>query len=163
MLRSAAGCRREDGYTVSHQQEVGTGYFDKVTTIIQGGTSSVTRLAPPKNRSSKQPINVADCRPDKAFTPHPAISADRDAARLIVPAVAERRPDKAFTASGNQRLMWPYASYPAFCSDEGNKCRSGTEGLHKPFCKVSTLNGRFLEVTSGRSVSSDRLALSSRR
>ena len=27
----------KDGYTfVSHQQEVGTGYFDKVTTIIQG-------------------------------------------------------------------------------------------------------------------------------
>lgn len=33
-----------EGYTfVSHQQEVGTGYFDKVTTII-GGTSSVTAL-----------------------------------------------------------------------------------------------------------------------
>ncbi len=30
-----------EGYTfVSHQREVGTGYFDKVTTIIQGGTSS---------------------------------------------------------------------------------------------------------------------------
>ncbi len=27
-----------------HQQEVGTGYFDKVTTIIQGGASSVTAL-----------------------------------------------------------------------------------------------------------------------
>ncbi|SUH40544.1 Isocitrate lyase [Salmonella enterica subsp. enterica] len=37
--------RRKDGYTfVSHQQEVGTGYFDKVTTIIQGGASSVTAL-----------------------------------------------------------------------------------------------------------------------
>ncbi|WP_103398443.1 isocitrate lyase, partial [Salmonella enterica] len=35
----------KDGYTfVSHQQEVGTGYFDKVTTIIQGGASSVTAL-----------------------------------------------------------------------------------------------------------------------
>ncbi|EKT60313.1 isocitrate lyase [Providencia sneebia DSM 19967] len=33
------------GYTFSsHQQEVGTGYFDKVTTVIQGGTSSVTAL-----------------------------------------------------------------------------------------------------------------------
>ncbi|MDG5898288.1 hypothetical protein QBE70_26965 [Escherichia coli] len=50
----------KDGYTfVSHQQEVGTGYFDKVTTIIQGGTSSVTALtAPPKNRSSKQLIKL---------------------------------------------------------------------------------------------------------
>lgn len=33
------------GYTFSsHQQEVGTGYFDKVTTVIQGGISSVTAL-----------------------------------------------------------------------------------------------------------------------
>ncbi|MBC8951043.1 MULTISPECIES: isocitrate lyase [Xenorhabdus] len=35
----------ERGYTFSsHQQEVGTGYFDKVTTIIQGESSSVTAL-----------------------------------------------------------------------------------------------------------------------
>ncbi|MCV9878242.1 isocitrate lyase [Brenneria izbisi] len=35
----------KDGYTFSsHQQEVGTGYFDKVTNIIQGGISSVTAL-----------------------------------------------------------------------------------------------------------------------
>ena len=35
----------ERGYTfVSHQQEVGTGYFDEVTTVIQGGKSSVTAL-----------------------------------------------------------------------------------------------------------------------
>ncbi|MBC54898.1 MAG: isocitrate lyase [Gammaproteobacteria bacterium] len=33
------------GYTfVSHQQEVGTGYFDDVTTVIQGGRSSVTAM-----------------------------------------------------------------------------------------------------------------------
>ncbi len=33
------------GYTfVSHQQEVGTGYFDDMTTVIQGGQSSVTAL-----------------------------------------------------------------------------------------------------------------------
>jgi isocitrate lyase len=33
------------GYSfVSHQQEVGTGYFDQVTTCIQGGASSVTAL-----------------------------------------------------------------------------------------------------------------------
>ena len=36
---------RDRGYTfVSHQQEVGTGYFDEVTTVIQGGQSSVTAL-----------------------------------------------------------------------------------------------------------------------
>ena len=36
---------RERGYSfVSHQQEVGTGYFDEITTVIQGGKSSVTAL-----------------------------------------------------------------------------------------------------------------------
>ncbi len=35
----------ERGYSfVSHQQEVGTGYFDQVSTVIQGGKSSVTAL-----------------------------------------------------------------------------------------------------------------------
>ena len=37
---------RDRGYTfVSHQQEVGAGYFDDVTTVIQGGQSSVKALA----------------------------------------------------------------------------------------------------------------------
>ncbi|WP_336748210.1 isocitrate lyase [Pantoea vagans] len=36
---------RNRGYSFSsHQQEVGTGYFDQVTNIIQGGKSSVTAL-----------------------------------------------------------------------------------------------------------------------
>ena len=36
---------RDRGYTFSsHQAEVGTGYFDDVTTVIQGGVSSVTAL-----------------------------------------------------------------------------------------------------------------------
>jgi isocitrate lyase len=36
---------RDRGYSfVSHQQEVGTGYFDELTTVIQGGKSSVTAL-----------------------------------------------------------------------------------------------------------------------
>ena len=36
---------RDRGYSFSsHQQEVGTGYFDRVTTLIQGGKSSVTAL-----------------------------------------------------------------------------------------------------------------------
>ncbi|MFK7891437.1 MAG: isocitrate lyase [Granulosicoccus sp.] len=35
----------DKGYTfVAHQQEVGAGYFDDVTTVIQGGASSVTAL-----------------------------------------------------------------------------------------------------------------------
>ena len=37
---------RSHGYTFSsHQAEVGTGYFDDVTTVIQGGMSSVTALS----------------------------------------------------------------------------------------------------------------------
>jgi isocitrate lyase len=37
---------REKGYTfVAHQQEVGAGYFDDVTTVVQGGMSSVTALS----------------------------------------------------------------------------------------------------------------------
>lgn len=44
-VQQAEFAAAKDGYTfVSHQQEVGTGYFDNVTTIIQGGTSSVTAL-----------------------------------------------------------------------------------------------------------------------
>ena len=36
---------RSKGYTfVSHQQEVGTGYFDDVTTTIQGKNASTTAL-----------------------------------------------------------------------------------------------------------------------
>jgi len=36
---------RDKGYSFSsHQQEVGTGYFDRITTLIQGGHSSVTAL-----------------------------------------------------------------------------------------------------------------------
>lgn len=37
---------KNKGYTfASHQQEVGAGYFDQVTTVIQGGHSSVTAMA----------------------------------------------------------------------------------------------------------------------
>ena len=36
----------DQGYSfVSHQQEVGTGYFDDITNVIQGGSSSVTALS----------------------------------------------------------------------------------------------------------------------
>ncbi len=44
-LQEAEFAAQERGYTfVSHQQEVGAGYFDDVTTTIQGGQSSVTAL-----------------------------------------------------------------------------------------------------------------------
>jgi len=46
MIQEPEFAAREQGYTfVSHQQEVGAGYFDDVTTVIQGGSSSVKALA----------------------------------------------------------------------------------------------------------------------
>ncbi|MBI5784841.1 MAG: isocitrate lyase, partial [Rhodocyclales bacterium] len=45
MVQEQEFAARDKGYTfVSHQQEVGAGYFDDVTTVIQGGSSSVTAL-----------------------------------------------------------------------------------------------------------------------
>ncbi|MDR3351536.1 MAG: isocitrate lyase [Zoogloeaceae bacterium] len=45
MVQEPEFSARDAGYTfVSHQQEVGAGYFDDVTTVIQGGTSSVKAL-----------------------------------------------------------------------------------------------------------------------
>ncbi|WP_026958115.1 isocitrate lyase [Aliagarivorans taiwanensis] len=45
MVQEKEFAAAERGYTfVAHQQEVGTGYFDQVTNVIQGGESSVTAL-----------------------------------------------------------------------------------------------------------------------
>jgi isocitrate lyase len=45
MVQEPEFAAAEKGYTfVAHQQEVGAGYFDDVTTVIQGGKSSVTAL-----------------------------------------------------------------------------------------------------------------------
>ncbi|WP_263079131.1 isocitrate lyase [Endozoicomonas sp. Mp262] len=45
MVQEPEFAAAERGYSfVAHQQEVGTGYFDDVTTVIQGGQSSVTAL-----------------------------------------------------------------------------------------------------------------------
>jgi isocitrate lyase len=44
-LQQAEFASEEDGYTATrHQREVGTGYFDKVTTVLSAGTSSTTAL-----------------------------------------------------------------------------------------------------------------------
>ncbi|MCL1125018.1 isocitrate lyase [Shewanella surugensis] len=44
-VQEAEFAAAKKGYSfVAHQQEVGTGYFDRVTNIIQGGHSSVTAL-----------------------------------------------------------------------------------------------------------------------
>ena len=44
-LQEAEFLSEKDGYTATkHQREVGTGYFDTVTQVIQGGTSSTTAL-----------------------------------------------------------------------------------------------------------------------
>ena len=45
-LQEAEFAAEKHGYTATrHQREVGTGYFDEVTQVIQGGTSSTTALA----------------------------------------------------------------------------------------------------------------------
>ncbi|MBI2969804.1 MAG: isocitrate lyase [Gammaproteobacteria bacterium] len=45
MVQEPEFAAKTRGYTFgSHQQEVGAGYFDEVTTVIQGGRSSVTAL-----------------------------------------------------------------------------------------------------------------------
>ena len=46
MVQEPEFAAADRGYTfASHQQEVGAGYFDEVTTVIQGGRSSVTALS----------------------------------------------------------------------------------------------------------------------
>jgi isocitrate lyase len=45
-LQEAEFAAEKDGYTATrHQREVGTGYFDEVSLVISGGTSSTTALA----------------------------------------------------------------------------------------------------------------------
>lgn len=45
-LQQAEFAEEEHGYTATrHQREVGTGYFDEVSMVISGGTSSTTALA----------------------------------------------------------------------------------------------------------------------
>ena len=44
-LQQAEFAAEADGYTATrHQREVGTGYFDKVSTTITGGLSSTTAM-----------------------------------------------------------------------------------------------------------------------
>ena len=44
-LQEAEFAAEPRGYTATkHQREVGTGYFDEVTQVVQGGESSVTAL-----------------------------------------------------------------------------------------------------------------------
>jgi len=45
-LQEAEFASEKDGYTATrHQREVGAGYFDDLTTVIQGGASSVTAMS----------------------------------------------------------------------------------------------------------------------
>ncbi len=74
----------QHGYEAAkHQRFVGTGYFDTVTQVIAGGTSSVTALAgsteaeqfggakaPQNPKQAYQPV-PAECPPLAAFTPGP--------------------------------------------------------------------------------------------
>src|SRR5260370_18427533 len=69
-LQQAEFASEKFGYSATrHQREVGTGYFDLVSTTITGGTSSTTALhdsteAPPfKSRGSGIKIQAADYQP----------------------------------------------------------------------------------------------------
>ena len=45
-LQQAEFASESKGYTATrHQREVGTGYFDDVSQVISGGTSSTTAMA----------------------------------------------------------------------------------------------------------------------
>ena len=45
-LQQAEFASESDGYTATrHQREVGTGYFDKVSLAISGGTASTTAMS----------------------------------------------------------------------------------------------------------------------
>jgi len=55
-LQEAEFAAEEFGYTATkHQREVGTGYFDSVTQVIQGGRSSVTALTGSTEEAQFQP------------------------------------------------------------------------------------------------------------
>jgi isocitrate lyase len=58
MVQQPEFAAAERGYTfVAHQQEVGAGYFDDVTTLIQGGSSSVTAMS---GSTEEAQFDVAD-------------------------------------------------------------------------------------------------------
>jgi isocitrate lyase len=65
MVQEPEFAARDKGYTfVSHQQEVGAGYFDDVTTVIQGGSSSVKALSG-STEAGKQPLSAQEVFPGR--------------------------------------------------------------------------------------------------
>jgi isocitrate lyase len=92
----------DHGYeAVKHQRFVGTGYFDAVTQVIAGGTSSVTALAgsteadqfghvKPQIQSQKRPKSV----PDVALGGYPP-------ARAIQMPAQEPGPEESLVPSGD--------------------------------------------------------------
>jgi len=57
----------ERGFTaVKHQREVGTGYFDEVTQVIQAGKSSVTALTGSTEEEQFQPAAPIASRSEQA-------------------------------------------------------------------------------------------------
>jgi isocitrate lyase len=59
-LQEAEFAAEDDGYTATrHQREVGTGYFDEVSLVISGGTSSTTALTGSTEAEQFQKAEVA--------------------------------------------------------------------------------------------------------
>ena len=68
MVQRPEFAARDKGYTfVSHQQEVGAGYFDDVTTVIQGGSSSVKALTGSTEEEQFHCWQVSDSEPGLAW------------------------------------------------------------------------------------------------
>ncbi|HXZ28647.1 MAG TPA: isocitrate lyase [Terriglobales bacterium] len=65
---------RENGYeAVKHQRFVGTGYFDQVTQVIAGGTSSTTALEGSTEKAQFAEVESSGCAaPPPAPAPRPA-------------------------------------------------------------------------------------------
>jgi isocitrate lyase len=87
------GSELQHGYqAVKHQRFVGTGYFDAVTQVIAGGTSSVTALAGSTETEQFSPIRVAI----------PPTFEDRLPAGAVIPMqVAEPGPEESLMPSGD--------------------------------------------------------------
>jgi isocitrate lyase len=93
----------EHGYeAVKHQRFVGTGYFDAVTQVIAGGTSSVTALAGSTEAEQFAPRKVAirpKSGPDAAF--QPILGDCPSIGGIIQMQVAEPGPEESLMPSGD--------------------------------------------------------------
>jgi isocitrate lyase len=88
---------RENGYeAVKHQRFVGTGYFDAVTQVIAGGTSSVTALA-----GSTEAEQFGGMKPQALKSRAGAVLQHNAAIGGIIPMQADPGPEESLVPSGD--------------------------------------------------------------